>query len=102
MHRVDAVGNSLGVCRELIEDIGSLPRWHMGVRQKNIETCRKIIGGSRKTCQEFAEGIEKLVGNTSGDRKKKTERVTAGMSEATRLAGVFGRLTTADLPRLGD
>ncbi|RWV99581.1 hypothetical protein GW17_00037505 [Ensete ventricosum] len=88
MHRVDAVGNSLGVCRELAEDIGSLPRWHMGVRQKNIETCRKIIGGSQKVCREFAEGIEKLVGNTPGDCKKKIERLTARMSEATGLARV--------------
>ncbi|RRT45730.1 hypothetical protein B296_00054903, partial [Ensete ventricosum] len=50
MHRVDAVGNSQGVCRVLVESIGSLPGWRKGVRQKKTETCRKIIGGSRKAC----------------------------------------------------
>ncbi|RWV85890.1 hypothetical protein GW17_00052276 [Ensete ventricosum] len=54
MHWVDAVGNSLGVCRELDEGIGSLPRWRKGVRQKKIETHWKIIGGSRKACRELA------------------------------------------------
>ncbi|RWW41350.1 hypothetical protein BHE74_00053169, partial [Ensete ventricosum] len=48
MHRVDAVGNSPGVCRKLTEGIGSLLGWRKGVRQKKTETRRKIIGGSRK------------------------------------------------------
>ncbi|RRT70057.1 hypothetical protein B296_00000602 [Ensete ventricosum] len=67
MHRVDAVGNSPGVHRKLVEGIGSLPGWHKGVRQKKIETHRKIIGGSRKAYQEFVEGIEKLAANAKGD-----------------------------------
>ncbi|RRT31350.1 hypothetical protein B296_00052008 [Ensete ventricosum] len=46
MHRVDAFGNSSGVCRKLAEGIGSLLGWHKGVRQKKTETRRKIIGGS--------------------------------------------------------
>ncbi|RRT34972.1 hypothetical protein B296_00058615 [Ensete ventricosum] len=45
MHRVDAVGNSPGVRRELAEGIGSLPGWRKGVRQKKIETRRKIVRG---------------------------------------------------------
>ncbi|RZS06094.1 hypothetical protein BHM03_00036698 [Ensete ventricosum] len=52
MHRVDAVGNLLGVRRELTEGIGSLPEWHMGVGQKKTETYRKIVRGSRKACRD--------------------------------------------------
>ncbi|RRT64786.1 hypothetical protein B296_00024862 [Ensete ventricosum] len=55
MHRVDAVGNPLGVRRELAESIGSLLGWRKGVRQKKIETRRKIIGGSRKVYRERLE-----------------------------------------------
>ncbi|RWV78806.1 hypothetical protein GW17_00060155, partial [Ensete ventricosum] len=51
MHRVDAVGNSPGVRRELAEGIGSLLGWRKGVRQKKIETRWNIIGGSRKACR---------------------------------------------------
>ncbi|RWW04599.1 hypothetical protein GW17_00032166 [Ensete ventricosum] len=88
MHRVNAVGNTLGVRRELTEGIGSLPEWRKGVRQKKTETHRKIIGGSRKACRErFAEGIEKLSGNTLGDRRKKIERIIARILKAARLAG---------------
>ncbi|RWW57540.1 hypothetical protein BHE74_00035662 [Ensete ventricosum] len=97
MHRVDAVGNSPGVRRELVEGIESLPGWRKGVCQKQTETRLKIIGGSRKACRDynqmmgqdqawasgrfgrcngispkfakrFIEGIEKLVGNTLRDR----------------------------------
>ncbi|RZS20652.1 hypothetical protein BHM03_00053181 [Ensete ventricosum] len=46
MHRVDAVGNSLGVCRELTKGLRSLPGWRKGVRQKKTETHRKIVGGN--------------------------------------------------------
>ncbi|RRT73254.1 hypothetical protein B296_00013151 [Ensete ventricosum] len=52
MHRVDAFGNSPRVCRKLAESIGSLPGWRKGVRQKKIETRRKIVEGSRKACRE--------------------------------------------------
>ncbi|RRT69167.1 hypothetical protein B296_00035225 [Ensete ventricosum] len=45
MHRVDAVGNSPGVRRELAKGIRSLLGWHKGVCQKKTETRRKIIGG---------------------------------------------------------
>ncbi|RWV93980.1 hypothetical protein GW17_00043525, partial [Ensete ventricosum] len=40
--------------------------------------------GSRR---EFVEGIGKLAENTSGDRWKKTIRLTARMSEAAGLVG---------------
>ncbi|RZR91227.1 hypothetical protein BHM03_00019309 [Ensete ventricosum] len=36
---------------------------------------------------DLPKGIRKLAGNTSGDRRKKTERLTARMSEAVGLAG---------------
>ncbi|RWW55206.1 hypothetical protein BHE74_00038169 [Ensete ventricosum] len=55
MHWVDTVGNLPGVRRELAEGIGSLLGWRKGVRQKKTETRRKIIGGSRKACQEGRE-----------------------------------------------
>ncbi|RWW41792.1 hypothetical protein BHE74_00052702, partial [Ensete ventricosum] len=96
MHRVDAVGNSPRVRRELAEGIGSLLGWRKGVRQKKTETHRKIIGGSRKTYRDgispkfarrFTEGIGKLTGNMLGDRRKKTGRLAARISEAAGLAG---------------
>ncbi|RWV76881.1 hypothetical protein GW17_00062380 [Ensete ventricosum] len=52
MHRVDAVGNSLEVHRELAEGIGSSPGWRKKVRQKKIETRRKIVEGRRKACRD--------------------------------------------------
>ncbi|RZS19652.1 hypothetical protein BHM03_00052121 [Ensete ventricosum] len=80
MHRVDAFGNSPGVCWKLTEDIQSLPGWRKGVRQKKIETCRKIVGGNdvvgsrRKFARIFVEGIRKLAGNTKGDRQEEDRR----------------------------
>ncbi|RZS07094.1 hypothetical protein BHM03_00037874, partial [Ensete ventricosum] len=91
MHRIDAVGNSLGVRRELTEGIRSLPRRCKEVRQKKTETsedCRgRCSGISLKFARRFAERIEKLVGNTPGDPHKKTGRLVARMLEATRLKG---------------
>ncbi|RWV92814.1 hypothetical protein GW17_00044776 [Ensete ventricosum] len=88
MHRVDAVGNSLGVGRELTKGIKSLPGWRKGVRQKKTKTRWKIVGGSRKACRErFTEGIGKLAGNTPGDRQKKIRRLAVRMLEAVGLAG---------------
>ncbi|RWW11030.1 hypothetical protein GW17_00025389 [Ensete ventricosum] len=88
MHRVDAVGNLPGVRWELAEGIESLLGWCKGVLQKKTETHRKIIRDSRKACKEFTEGIRKLAGNTSGDHRKKTRRLTARMPEVVGLAGV--------------
>ncbi|RZS24832.1 hypothetical protein BHM03_00057949 [Ensete ventricosum] len=92
MHRVDAVRNSLGVRQELAKGIRSLAGWCKGVRQKKTETCRKIVGGSRKAYQElgrrFAKGIGKFARNMLGDRRKKTRRLAVRMSEAAGLTGV--------------
>ncbi|RWW55272.1 hypothetical protein BHE74_00038102 [Ensete ventricosum] len=49
----NAVGNSLRVCWELAEGIGSLPELRKRVRQKKTETRRKIVGGSRNACQKL-------------------------------------------------
>ncbi|RWW40319.1 hypothetical protein BHE74_00054276 [Ensete ventricosum] len=49
----DAIKNSLGVRRELVEGIRSLPGWRKGVRRKKTETRWKIVGGSRKAYQEL-------------------------------------------------
>ncbi|RWV78885.1 hypothetical protein GW17_00060065 [Ensete ventricosum] len=64
MHRVDAVGNSLGVRRELAEGIRSLLGWRKGVRQKKTEIRRKIIGGSRKTYREDRKASWEHVGRS--------------------------------------
>ncbi|RZR88782.1 hypothetical protein BHM03_00016413 [Ensete ventricosum] len=76
------------VRRKLAEDIGSLLVWRQGVRQKKIETHRKIAGGSRKACREFAKGIKKLAMNTSGDRWRKIVRLAVEDFEGCRNAGV--------------
>ncbi|RWW10935.1 hypothetical protein GW17_00025492 [Ensete ventricosum] len=52
MQRVDAVGNSPGVHRELAEGIGSLLGLRKKIRQMKTETCQKIVGGSRKACRD--------------------------------------------------
>ncbi|RWW16357.1 hypothetical protein BHE74_00001009 [Ensete ventricosum] len=86
IHRVDAIGNSPGVHRKLVEGIGSLSGWRKRVCQKKTETRWKIVRGSRKACQErcggfrqefarrFAEGIGKLVGNTPGDHRGEDQK----------------------------
>ncbi|RRT85163.1 hypothetical protein B296_00008955 [Ensete ventricosum] len=48
----------------------------------------RCSGISPKFARRFAEGIGKLTGNTSGDRRKKTKRLTTRMSEATGMAGL--------------
>ncbi|RWV86990.1 hypothetical protein GW17_00051062 [Ensete ventricosum] len=68
MHRVDVIGNSPGVHRELTEGIGSLLGWRKGVRRRPRLTGR-LLGV-----------IEKLVG--------KTGRLTARKSKAAGLAGM--------------
>ncbi|RWW08941.1 hypothetical protein GW17_00027589, partial [Ensete ventricosum] len=37
---------------------------------------------------DFAEGIEKIARNTSGDRQRKTVRLAVGDSRGCRIAGV--------------
>ncbi|RRT41391.1 hypothetical protein B296_00057871, partial [Ensete ventricosum] len=111
----DAVRNSPRVHREFDEGVGNLPGWHKGVHRKKTKTHRKIVGGSQKACQElegsddtigprrefarrFTEEIGKLVGNTSGDRQKKSRRLASRMSEAVKLVGW---LIVAESPRTG-
>ncbi|RWW42876.1 hypothetical protein BHE74_00051534 [Ensete ventricosum] len=98
MHRVDAFGNSPGVCQKLAEGIGSLPGWRKGVRQKKTEIRRKIIGGSRKACRDsndavgsrqkfasrFAEGIGKLARNAKADRQKEDRRTCSKIAGGCR------------------
>ncbi|RWV85144.1 hypothetical protein GW17_00053087 [Ensete ventricosum] len=103
----DAVGNSLGVRRELAKGIRSLPRWRKGVHRKKTETRQKIVrvaeklagvrkvlkfgrcsGSSSGVHQDFTEGIEKIARNTLGDRQKKTVRLVTRMVEAVGLAEV--------------
>ncbi|RRT33597.1 hypothetical protein B296_00033042 [Ensete ventricosum] len=91
MHRVDAVGKSSGVRRELAEGIGSLPGWCKGVRQKKIETCWKIVGVAEKLlgfARIFAERIKKLTGNTPGDHREKIERLVTSIPKAIGLAKI--------------
>ncbi|RRT32514.1 hypothetical protein B296_00023646 [Ensete ventricosum] len=125
MYQVNAVGNSSGVHQELAEGIGSLLGWRKGVRQKKTETYRKIVGddGPRSSlsiepgfgrcsgilpefARRFAEGIGKLAGSTSGDRRKKTGGLAVRMSEVAGLAGrwVYRHrpgFRAVDLPMLG-
>ncbi|RWV87417.1 hypothetical protein GW17_00050584, partial [Ensete ventricosum] len=48
---------------------------------------RRCSGISPEITRRFAEEIGKLVGNTSGDRRKKTRRLVARIPEAAGLAG---------------
>ncbi|RWW37643.1 hypothetical protein BHE74_00057212, partial [Ensete ventricosum] len=66
IHRVDAVGNSLGVHRELTEGIESLPGWRKGVRQKKTETHKKIVRGSRKAYRDSLGDSPKGSGSSLG------------------------------------
>ncbi|RRT84861.1 hypothetical protein B296_00012999 [Ensete ventricosum] len=92
MHRVDAVGNSLGVLRKLAEGIGSLPGWCKGVRQKKTETHRKIIEGSQKACRDSLgdspKGSESSLGTHWEITGEETKRLTASMSKVTGLVEV--------------
>ncbi|RRT72221.1 hypothetical protein B296_00018425 [Ensete ventricosum] len=79
IHRVDAFGNSLGVCRKLAKGIGSLPGWRKGVRQKKTETHWKIIGG-----------IGKLAGNVKGDCRKEDRRTYRKIIDGCRSMRELG------------
>ncbi|RWV84182.1 hypothetical protein GW17_00054123 [Ensete ventricosum] len=96
MHRVDAVGNSPGVRRDLAKDIGSLLGWRKGLQPDDGPRSSLSIGPeigrcsgiSPKFARRFAEGIGKLAGNTPRDHRKKTKRLTTRMPEAAGLVGV--------------
>ncbi|RWW87209.1 hypothetical protein BHE74_00003980 [Ensete ventricosum] len=66
MHRVNTIGNSPGVRRELPEGIGSLLGWRKGVRHKKTETRQKIIDGSRKAYQDSLGDSTKGSGSSLG------------------------------------
>ncbi|RWW36653.1 hypothetical protein BHE74_00058308 [Ensete ventricosum] len=51
----------------------------------------RYSGISSKFARRFAEGIGKLTGNTPGDRRKKTGKLVARMSEATGLVRPWPR-----------
>ncbi|RZR75179.1 hypothetical protein BHM03_00051288, partial [Ensete ventricosum] len=46
-----------------------------------------VVRFRQEFARRFAERIRKLVGNMSGDRRKKTIGLTARMSEAAGLGG---------------
>ncbi|RWW52359.1 hypothetical protein BHE74_00041222 [Ensete ventricosum] len=48
----------------------------------------RCSGISSKFARRFAEGIRKLAGNTSGDHRKKIERLAARMPQAVELTEV--------------
>ncbi|RZS18319.1 hypothetical protein BHM03_00050558 [Ensete ventricosum] len=108
MYRVNAFGNSPGVCRKLAEGIGSLPRWRKGVRQKKTETHRKIIGGSRKACRTIWWDLAgyslgdspKESGSSLGTQRaitgKKTGGPAARLPEVAEVCGKSGRRAVAD------
>ncbi|RWV95382.1 hypothetical protein GW17_00041996 [Ensete ventricosum] len=86
----DAVGNSLGVRRELTEGIGSLLRWRKGVRQKKIKTRRKIVGGSRKSYRDL--GVRPRIRREGGRRAiARTSPKVSGRSLGTRREIAGGR-----------
>ncbi|RWW13109.1 hypothetical protein GW17_00023197 [Ensete ventricosum] len=91
MHRVDAIGNSLGVRWKLAEGIRSLLRWRKGVHQKKTKTRRKIVEGSRKACRErFAEGIRKFAGNGKGDCREEDRRICRKIAGGCRILRKLG------------
>ncbi|RRT70369.1 hypothetical protein B296_00000473 [Ensete ventricosum] len=73
--------------QKLAEGIGSVLGYRKGVRQKKIETRRKIVGGSRKACREFTEGIEKLTGNTLGDHRGEDQKTYRKYHGGYRIGG---------------
>ncbi|RRT73403.1 hypothetical protein B296_00029209 [Ensete ventricosum] len=83
----DAVGNSLRVCRELAEGIGSLLGWRKGVH-------RKIVGGSRKAYRKLGRldiepWIRRCGGSSPGVRW--TLPKVSGRSLGTRREITRGR-----------
>ncbi|RZS05968.1 hypothetical protein BHM03_00036552 [Ensete ventricosum] len=65
---------------ELLSDDG--PRSSLSIRTGLDDA----VGPRGEFTRRFTEGIGKLTGNTLGDRRKKTRRLAARMSEATGLA----------------
>ncbi|RWW32554.1 hypothetical protein GW17_00002764 [Ensete ventricosum] len=58
------------------------------------------MGPRREFARRLAKGIRKLIGNTPGDRWKKTRRLTARMPKAAGLAGAnCQRLSMVESPK---
>ncbi|RWV78291.1 hypothetical protein GW17_00060759, partial [Ensete ventricosum] len=92
MHRVDAFWNSLGVCRKLVEGIGSLLGWRKGVRQKKTKTRWKIIRGLTMTRSmklqpddgpRYSLGIGPSSDDAVGPHRKFARRFTEGIGKLT-------------------
>ncbi|RWV77642.1 hypothetical protein GW17_00061506, partial [Ensete ventricosum] len=63
MHRVDAFGNSPGVCRKLTEGIGNDgPRYSLGIEPSSDDA----VGSHRKFAKRFTKRIGKLTGKKIG------------------------------------
>ncbi|RWW23749.1 hypothetical protein GW17_00011987 [Ensete ventricosum] len=73
--------------------IESLLGWRKGVRQKKTETCRKIIGGSRKACRDSLRDSPKELGSSLGTQREITGKKTGGLAarllEVARVCGRF-------------
>ncbi|RWW46705.1 hypothetical protein BHE74_00047350, partial [Ensete ventricosum] len=88
--RQECVGSSpriSGVCQDGAREFARR-RPRLAGRLSGV--AEKLAGRLTMTgaTERFAEGIGKLTVNTSGDRRKKTGRLAARMSEAAGLAGV--------------
>ncbi|RRT45201.1 hypothetical protein B296_00028244, partial [Ensete ventricosum] len=80
-HQKIVEGLTIIEATELQPDDG--PRSSLSI-EPGFERCSGI---SPKFARRFIEGIGKLAGNTSGDRRKKTGRLIARIPEATELVG---------------
>ncbi|RWW42143.1 hypothetical protein BHE74_00052321 [Ensete ventricosum] len=88
MHRVDAVGNSPGVRRELAKGIGNLLGWRKGVREKKTETQWKIVGGSLKACLE--SNYDKSMELQPGDGPRSSLGIGPGLDDADFAESLLG------------
>ncbi|RWW77923.1 hypothetical protein BHE74_00013876 [Ensete ventricosum] len=114
MHRVNAIGNLLGVRRELAKVSGvcqdgtrEFARRRLRITERLSGVAEKLAGNdgprsslsigpglgrcsgiSPEFARRFAEGIEKLAGNMLGDCRKKTIGLIARMPKAAGLTRV--------------
>ncbi|RWV79987.1 hypothetical protein GW17_00058802, partial [Ensete ventricosum] len=59
------------------------PRSSLGIGSGSDD----VVGSRREFARRITKGIEKLAGNTPGDRRKKTIGLATRMSEAIGLGG---------------
>ncbi|RRT48769.1 hypothetical protein B296_00029052 [Ensete ventricosum] len=96
MHRVDAVGNSSGVRRELAKGIRSLSGWRKGVRQKKTETRRKIIGDDRP---KLSLGIEPSLDDVVGSRRSSLGDSSKGLRSSLGIRWEITERRPKDSPQ---